>query len=78
MFNISSDLQVNQPTVTTIGNSFVSIENYISILTYEKELIKIKTKSKSIKIVGEKLSLKYIMDGEIGISGTIYSIEYVD
>ena len=78
MLNISSDLHVNQPTVTTVGNTFISIENYISIVTYEKDLIKIKTKVKIIKIVGEKLSLKYIEDGEIGISGIIYSIEYVD
>ena len=75
MLEISNDLQVNQPTVTTIGNTFLSVENYLSILEYENEF---KTKSKTIKILGDKLSLKYITEGEIGIKGIIYSIEYVD
>ena len=78
MIEISTDLLVNQPTVTIIGNTFVSIENYLSITTYETDLIKIKTKVKSIKISGDKLSLKYIADGEIGIKGIIYTVEYVD
>lgn len=78
MIEISADLLVNQPTVTIIGNTFISIENYLSITTYETDLIKIKTKVKSIKISGDKLSLKYITDGEIGIKGTIYTVEYVD
>lgn len=78
MLDISTDLQVNQPTVTIIGNTFVSIENYLSIITYETDLIKIKTKVKSIKISGDKLSLKYITDEEIGIKGIIYSVEYID
>ncbi|MDK2562776.1 YabP/YqfC family sporulation protein [Romboutsia sedimentorum] len=78
MMDISTDLLVNQPTVTIIGNTFISIENYLNIITYETDLIKIKTKVKSIKISGDKLSLKYITDGEIGIKGIIYTVEYVD
>lgn len=78
MLEISTELQVNQPTVTIVGSNFINIENYLSIITYEEDLIKIKTKLKSIKISGDKLSLKYITDGEIGIRGTIYSIEYTD
>ena len=78
MMDISTDLLVNQPTVTIIGNTFITIENYLNIVTYETDLIKIKTKVKSIKISGDKLSLKYITDGEIGIKGIIYTVEYVD
>lgn len=78
MIDISADLLVNQPTVTVIGNTFIGIENYLSIIAYETDLIKIKTKVKSIKICGDKLSLKYITDGEIGIKGIIYTVEYVD
>nr|WP_302334538.1 hypothetical protein [uncultured Romboutsia sp.] len=29
-------------------------------------------------MLGDKLLLKYITEGEIGIKGVIYSIEYVD
>lgn len=78
MLEISTDLQVNQPTVTMVGDTFVSIENYLSIITFEDNLIKVKTKLKSVKISGDKLSLKYITDGEIGIKGRIFTVEYVD
>jgi sporulation protein YqfC len=78
MIDISADLQVTQPTITVVGNKFISIENYLSIITYDTNLIKIKTKIKTIKITGDKLLLKYITDNEIGIKGIINGIEYVD
>ena len=76
--DISPDLKVTQPTVTLISNTFVKVENYLSIITYDTDLIKIKTKVKTIKITGDKLLLKYIETDEIGIKGLIYSLEYVD
>lgn len=76
MIEIPTDLQVNQPTVTVLSNTFMSIENYRSILEYDINLIKIKTKVNTIKISGDKLYLKYITDTEIGIKGIIYSVEY--
>lgn len=76
--DISPDLKVTQPTVTLISNTFVKIENYLSIITYDTNLIKIKTKIKTIKITGDKLLLKYIEADEIGIKGLIYSLEYID
>ena len=44
MIEVSPDLKVTQPTVTLISNTFVKIENYLSIITYDTNLIKIKTK----------------------------------
>lgn len=78
MMEISPDLKVTQPTVTLISNTFVKIENYSSIITYDTNLIKIKTKVKTVKITGDKLLLKYIESEEIGIQGLIYSLEYID
>ncbi|OJT91490.1 sporulation protein, partial [Clostridioides difficile] len=31
MLEISTDLQVNQPVITVTSNTFISIENYLSI-----------------------------------------------
>ena len=76
MIEVPTDLQVNQPTVTVLGNTFISIENYKSIIEYDTNLIKIKTKLNTVKISGEKLYLKHITDTEIGIKGIIYSVEY--
>lgn len=76
MIEVPTDLQVNQPSVTILSNSFISIENYKSILEYDINLIKIKTKTSTIKVSGDKMYLKYITDTEIGIKGIIYSVEY--
>ena len=76
MIEVPTDLQVNQPMVTMLSNTFMSIENYKSILEYDVNLIKIKTKLNTIKISGDKLYLKYITDTEKGIKGIIYSVEY--
>ncbi|MGO0943879.1 hypothetical protein ACTPD5_22515, partial [Clostridioides difficile] len=38
MLEISTDLQVNQPVITVTSNTFISIENYLSILEYEPNL----------------------------------------
>ncbi|GAA0862541.1 YabP/YqfC family sporulation protein [Paraclostridium tenue] len=76
MIEVPTDLQVNQPSVTILSNSFISIENYKSILEYDINLIKIKTKTNTIKVSGDKMYLKYITDTEIGIKGIIYSVEY--
>lgn len=76
--DISSDLQVTKPIITIVSNKFLSIENYINIVEYDNNLIRVNTKEKMIKIVGDKLILKYISEGEIGVKGIIYSLEYVD
>ncbi|WP_024620434.1 YabP/YqfC family sporulation protein [Metaclostridioides mangenotii] len=78
MLDISADLQVNQPIVTITGSTFVSVENYLSIIEFEQNSIKIKTKIKTVKITGDKLSLKFITDTEIGIKGLIFGVELID
>ena len=76
MLDISADLQVNQPIVTITGSTFISVENYLSIIEFEQNTIKIKTKT--VKITGDKLSLKFITDTEIGIKGLIFGVELID
>ena len=75
---ISSDLKVIEPIVTCVGEHFVSIENYVSIITYETEEVKVKTKHKVIKIIGKQLNIKYIVEDEMAIVGNINSIEFID
>lgn len=77
MLEISTDLQVNQPVITVTSNTFISIENYLSILEYEVDLIRIKTKVKTIKISGDKLSLKYITEDVYKRQGYTYAKIFV-
>ncbi|MDR0879270.1 MAG: YabP/YqfC family sporulation protein [Clostridioides sp.] len=75
---ISEELQVNQPTITIVGSDFLSVANYISVVEFEQDLIKIKTKVKTVKITGDKLRIKYINTDEIGIKGIILGVELID
>ena len=76
--NISSELQVIKPIITIYSNKFLSIENYVNIVEFDTNLIRVKTKEKIVKITGDKLVLKYINEGEIGIKGIINSLEFTD
>ena len=67
--DISSELQVIKPIITIYSNKFLSIENYVNIVEFDTNLIRVKTKEKIVKITGDKLVLKYINEGEIGIKG---------
>ena len=76
--DISSELQVIKPIITIYSNKFLSIENYVYIVEFDTNLIRVKTKEKIVKITGDKLVLKYINEGEIGIKGIINSLEFTD
>ena len=76
--DISSELQVIKPIITIYSNKFLSIENYVNIVEFDTKLIRVKTKEKIVKITGDKLVLKYINEGEIGIKGIINSLEFTD
>ena len=68
--DISSELQVIKPIITIYSNKFLSIENYVNIVEFDTNLIRVKTKEKIVKITGDKL--------EIGIKGIINSLEFTD
>lgn len=76
--DISSELQVIKPIITIYSNKFLSIENYVNIVEFDTNFIRVKTKEKIVKITGDKLVLKYINEGEIGIKGIINSLEFTD
>ena len=76
--DISSELQVIKPIITIYSNKFLSIENYVNIVEFDTNLIRVKTKEKIVKITGDKLVLKYINEGELGIKGIINSLEFTD
>ena len=76
--DISSELQVIKPIITIYSNKFLSIEIYVNIVEFDTNLIRVKTKEKIVKITGDKLVLKYINEGEIGIKGIINSLEFTD
>ena len=66
------ELLKNIPRVTIIGNETVLIENYKSIVEYEKNIIRV---SNNVCILGEELNVSELSAEELIITGKIKSIE---
>lgn len=66
------ELLKNIPRVTIIGNENVLIENYKSIVEYEKNIIRV---SNNVCILGEELNVSELSAEELIITGKIKSIE---
>ena len=64
-----------EPKVTIISVDEIYIENYKGILEYEEIFIKINTEIGTISINGFNLTLQEITSDDIGVKGTIKSIE---
>ncbi|WP_111930663.1 sporulation protein YqfC [Clostridium tertium] len=75
-FDLPKDIVLNVPKITIIGNDEITIENHKGIILFERNVIKVNTKVKSINIEGENFEILYIGDSTITISGKFKSISY--
>lgn len=75
MFSNARDAVLGLPIITVIGNSEMYIENYRSIIYYDCECIKLKTRLGMICIQGVDLQIAYYDDEEIMIKGKIIHLE---
>jgi sporulation protein YqfC len=64
--------------ITIVGNSMTCIENFKSIVCYDNDVLKIKTKKGFVDIKGRNLDITYYDDEEILIKGCIISIDFAD
>ena len=69
------EIDNNEPKVTIISFDEIFIENYKGILEYENFFIKVNTEIGTISVNGFNLTLQEITSDDIGIKGTIKSIE---
>ncbi|MBQ9279839.1 MAG: YabP/YqfC family sporulation protein [Clostridia bacterium] len=70
---IPVELLSSYPRITLLGNESVFIENYQSIVEYEKTLIRI---SNNVIVYGSDLNVEEITSDEMLIVGKIKSIEF--
>lgn len=69
------EIDSKEPKITIISFDEILIENYKGILEYEEFFIKVDTEIGTINVNGYKLTLEQITGDDIGIKGTIKSIE---
>jgi len=69
------EIDSKEPKITIISFDEILIENYKGILEYEEFFIKVDTEIGTVNINGYKLTLEQITSDDIGIRGTIKSID---
>lgn len=74
--DISKDIILEVPKITIIGKEEIIIENHKGIIVFEKNIIRVNTKIKIIKIIGKNFEIIYIGESTLSIKGEFISIEY--
>lgn len=67
----------NIPKITMVGRERVRVENYLSLIEYREENIKLKFSGGVIDILGKNFEIKAIGEANIAISGEIESVRFV-
>ncbi|MGL4799885.1 MAG: YabP/YqfC family sporulation protein [Cellulosilyticaceae bacterium] len=66
----------DMPYITLLGNKEIQIENFISILAYTEEHIRLKTQCGTLMIEGKKLEAKHMNSESMCIRGAITGIAF--
>lgn len=72
----TKDVIMGLPLIHLTGQCEICIENYRGILEYTEELIRVKTKSGTIRIIGKRMCIEYYMNDEMKITGKIWKVEF--
>ncbi len=73
---LPKDLMLGESSLQVFGNSEIYIENYLGIMEYNSECIRIKIKEGSVEIEGNRLCICYYSCEEMKISGCLHKISY--
>ena len=71
------DVVSGVPKITILGKGGVSVENFVSLLEYNRENIRLKFADGVIDISGNDLEICAIDEGNITISGKIESVRFI-
>lgn len=64
------------PKITITGRQQILVENYISIITFSEEEIRLETTEGDVCFEGKGLKLKVLLSTELQIEGEIFSLSF--
>lgn len=73
---LPKDLMLGAVIVTITGKQEAYVENYMSLIEYTENLIRLQTRSCGVEIYGSCLSIVYFTTAEMKISGEIQEVKY--
>ncbi|MFD1850239.1 sporulation protein YqfC [Oceanobacillus bengalensis] len=76
-FALPSDVILELPRITIIGQIHVYIENHQGLATYSEKELKLKINKGYVQIIGKEFVLKMMLPEEILLEGTISDIKFI-
>jgi len=77
LLQLPSEVVLNLPRISIIGNKEVYIENYKGIIEYKEVCIRINTNIGIVRIGGRNLTVKNITSEDICVLGVIEEVEFI-
>ena len=74
---LPSDVMMDAPRITMVGNKYCSVENHRGIFRYLETVIEINSGLGIIRVEGKKLAITSIYPDDIEITGEISSLHIV-
>ncbi len=74
--NLPKDLTLGAVIVTVTGKHEAYVENYMSLIEYTEEQIRIQTKTCKLEIHGVHLDIAYYTNDEMKVTGEIREVKY--
>jgi len=76
-FALPSDVILELPKITVIGQIHVYIENHKGLVTYSDTELKLKANKGYIQIKGDSFVLKMMLPEEILLEGTVTEVKFL-
>ena len=74
--NLPKDLTLGAVILTITGKHEAYVENYMSLIEYTENQIRIQTRTCKLEIHGEKLEIAYYTNEEMKITGKLLEVKY--
>ncbi|MBM7554726.1 sporulation protein YqfC [Thalassobacillus pellis] len=74
---LPSDVMLDLPRVTTIGDFHVYIENHNGLMHFSEQEIRLKSRKGIIKLTGEGFVLKLMLSEEILVEGNVQAVQFI-
>ncbi|MEG0297853.1 MAG: sporulation protein YqfC [Clostridium sp.] len=74
--DLPKDVMLDLPKIEILGDREITIENHKGIALFERNMIKINTKTNPIEIKGQEFEIVFIGASTITVKGKFNSIKY--
>ena len=76
-FELPYDVSLEIPKIIVLGDKQIYVENYLKLIEYKSEIIRLKYKSGIIEISGTGFEINAIGVGNIILSGKISAVKLI-